>query len=259
MTFDPGIGVVPIHQPLGFHFEPGVFGPPPELRPLNAIRRSLRNPECTGPDPVYAIVMDVGREEIRSELKKRMLLFGAVVYAAGQLGEEPVRSQGHVHRVSKHSGWSPPEVYEIWQGKAYVYMQEHASDDSGRCYAILAEPGDTVVVPPGWAHGAGNADPSEFMTLGALCDREYGFDYEEIRKRKGMAWYPVVSASKKIEWVPNPYYKTTDILVRRPGDYSRLGLVSGTSLYNQTARDLDRFAWVQNPALVRDIWTDFEP
>jgi glucose-6-phosphate isomerase len=259
MTFDPGIGIVPVHQPLGFRYEPGVFGPQPELRPLDAIRRSLRNPECTGPDPVYAIVMDVGREEIRSELEKRMLLFGAVVYAAGQLGEEPVRSQGHVHRVSKHSGWSPPEVYEIWQGKAYVYMQEYAADDPGRCYAILAHPGDTVVVPPGWAHAAGSADPCDVMTLGALCDREYGFDYEEIRKRKGMAWYPIVTSRKTLEWEPNPHYKTTDIVVRGPADYSPLGIVHGTSLYKQAVRDLDRFAWVANPALARNVWGDFEP
>lgn len=259
MTFDPGIGVIPVHEPLGFRYEPGVFGPKPELRPLNDIRRSLRSPECTGPDLVYAIVMDVGREGMRRELEKRMLLFGAVVYAAGQLGEEPVRSQGHVHRVSKHSGWSPPEIYEIWEGAAFVYMQEHAADDPGRCYAILAEPGDTVVVPPGWAHGAGSANPREFMTLGALCDREYGFDYEEIRKRKGMAWYPTVTSKETIKWAPNPHYKSRDITVRSPGDYSRLGLVPGIPLYQQTIRDLDRFAWVQNPALAREVWEQFEP
>jgi len=259
MTFRADMGVLPSHQPLGFCYMPGAFGPQPELRPLGAIRRSLRDPECSGPDPVYAIVMDVGREEVRAELQERMLLFGAVIYSAGQLGEEPVHSQGHVHRISKHSGWPPPEVYEIWEGTAYVYMQEHAAEDPGRCYAILAQPGDTIVVPPGWAHGAGSADPSQVMSLGALCDREYGFDYEEIRKRKGMAWYPFVTSQKTIEWLPNPHYKKRDIVVRPPGDYSRLGLVSGISLYQQTIRDLDRFAWVANPALAREVWTNFEP
>ena len=110
MRFDPGIGVVPVRAPLGFRYGPGVFGPQPERRSLDAIRPSLRDPACTGPDPVYAIVMDVGHEDIRVELERRMLLFGAVIYASGKLGEAPVRSQGHVHRVSSHSGWSPPEV-----------------------------------------------------------------------------------------------------------------------------------------------------
>jgi glucose-6-phosphate isomerase len=68
--------------------------------------------------------MDVGKDEHREQLKARMLLFGLVTFAAGRLGNEPVRSQGHVHRVSIHSGWSPPEVYEIWSGRAIILMQE---------------------------------------------------------------------------------------------------------------------------------------
>jgi glucose-6-phosphate isomerase len=259
MKFDPGIGVVPVRQPLGFRYESGAFGPQPEKRSLDAIRRSLRDPECTGPDPAYAIVMDIGRDEIRSELERRMLLFGAVIYASGKLGDEPVRSQGHVHHVSSHSGWSPPEVYEIWEGAAYIYMQEHAADDPGRCFAVLAKPGDIVVVPPAWAHAAMSADPADFMALGALCDREYRFDYEAIRKRKGLAWYPVVTPNGGIEWVPNPRYQRTTLAVRPPRDYSALGFVRGSSLYEQAARDLDRFAWVANPALCAGVWKHFEP
>jgi len=259
MRFDPGIGVVPIREPLGFRYEEGVFGPSPERRPLDAIRASLRDPACNGPDPVYAIAMDVGTEEIRTELNRRMLLFGVVTYASGKLGEEPVRSQGHVHRISSHSGWRPPEVYEIWDGAAYIYMQEHAADEPGRCYAIQANPGDIVVVPPGWAHAAMSADPSDFMTLGALCDREYGFEYEEIKKRNGFAWYPLVRSSGGIEWVRNPRYKATNLKVRRPGDYARLGIVQGCTLYKQAVRDFDRFAWVSKPGLAQDLWKDFEP
>jgi len=259
MKFDPGIGIVPVHDPLGFDYETGVFGPPPERRSLNAIRPSLLDPNCAGPDPVYAIAMDVGRDEIRSELEQRMLLFGVVSYASGRLGQEPVRSQGHVHRLSVHSGWSPPEVYEIWDGAAFVYMQERAADNPGRCYAIRCNPGDIVVVPPGWAHAAISADPNTFMTFGALCDREYGFEYEEIRKRKGLAWYPLVTSQGAIEWIPNPHYKTNAIVVRGPGNYENLGIVRDRPLYEQASQDLNRFAWVSNPALVENVWNHFEP
>jgi glucose-6-phosphate isomerase, archaeal len=259
MKFDPGIGVVPVCKPLGFRYEPGAFGPKPETRSLDAIRPSLRDPNCAGPDPAYAIVMDIGRDEVRAELERRMLLFGAVIYSSGKLGDEPVRSQGHVHHVSSHSGWSPPEVYEIWEGAAYVYMQECAAKNPERCYAVLARPGDIVVVPPAWAHAAISADASDFMALGALCDREYSFDYDAIRKRKGLAWYPIVTSNGGIEWEPNPQYQRTSLAVRRPRDYSELGFVRGTSLYEQAVRDLDRFAWVANPALCGDVWKHFEP
>src|SRR6266487_5902759 len=76
--------------------------------------------------------------------------------------------------------------------------------------------------------------PSDVMTFGALCDREYGFDYSEIKKRKGLAWYPRVTSSGAIEWDPNPlFYRQSKLDVRPPGDYSRLGITSGRPLYEQ--------------------------
>ena len=259
VKFNPGIGVLPVHQPLGFRYAPGAFGPEPERRSLDTIRPSLCDPFCTGPDPVYAIVMDIGYGEIRADLKKRMLLFGAVIYASGTLGREPVRSQGHVHHISLHSGWSPPEVYEIWQGAAFVYMQERVADDPGRCYAVLAKPGDIVVVPPAWAHTAISADPLGLMALGALCDREYRFDYDAIRKRQGFAWYPIVASNSTIEWVPNPRYQRSQLDVRHPRGYPELGIAPGKPLYEQAVRDLDRFAWVSKPGHCSSVWSHFEP
>jgi glucose-6-phosphate isomerase len=92
------------YNSLEFDYGPGVFGPEPEMRRLDTIRPSLRDPNCSGPDPVYGIAMDIGREVDRDLFKQRMLLYGAVVYAGGSLGSEPVRSQGHVHVLAAHSG-----------------------------------------------------------------------------------------------------------------------------------------------------------
>ena len=94
MKFHHGLDLcIPDHE-LSFRYGPGVFGPTAEMRRLDDIRPSLRDPHCDGPDPVYGIAMDVCRKEHHEDLRRRMLLFGAVVFAAGRLGEEPVRSQG---------------------------------------------------------------------------------------------------------------------------------------------------------------------
>src|SRR5580704_8359921 len=124
LEFDPGFPLSLSDRVLGFDYGDGVFGPEPEMRRLDSIRPSLRDPQCSGPDPVYGIAMDVGCEVDRAALMERMLLFGAVVYAPGQLGDEPVRSQGHVHAIAPHSGWSPPEIFEVWSGTAIIYAQE---------------------------------------------------------------------------------------------------------------------------------------
>ncbi len=161
-----GFDIKPTSSPLGFEYGPGVFGPACELRGLDSIRPSLRDPHCSGPDPVYAIAMDVGKEEWRADLLARNLLFGAVTYASGHSGDEPVRSQGHIHAVSASCGRSTPELYEIWSGWAVILMQEHVCDDPGRCFAVAAAPGEIVIVPPGWAHATISADAGQTLTSG---------------------------------------------------------------------------------------------
>jgi glucose-6-phosphate isomerase len=259
MNFHPGFDISATCDPLGFVYGADTFGPTPEMRSLDAIRPSLREPECDGPDPVYAIAMDIGRRSDEFELRQRLMLFGAVSCPSGKLGSEPVRSQGHVHKISSHSGWSPPEVYEVWAGRAFIYMQERVADDPGRCYAILAAPGDVVIVPPGWAHGTISADAHEPVAFGALCDREYGFLYEGVRRRRGLAWYARVSNDQTIHWERNPNYKAPELEVRGPGDYSHFGIRGGRSLYLQAISNFEAFQWISKPALIEHLWKDFRP
>lgn len=244
---------------MDFSYGDGMFGPRPEYRRLDAIRASLRNPICHGPDPVYSIVMDVGCIADFEELKKRQLLFGIVMYAGGRLGDEPVRSQGHVHAISPHSGWSAPELFEIWEGRAIVYAQEKPGDDPGRCIAVEAGPGDKVVMPPGWSHFVANADLNSKLIFGAWCDREYGFDYVQMRARNGLAWFPLLDASGEIRWEANPNYSISQMQTRKARTYAELGLSSGTPIYEYLHRDPEAIQWVSDPARLRRLWPQFEP
>jgi glucose-6-phosphate isomerase len=261
--FDPKLGVRSHLADLSFSYDEGVFGPQPELRRLDQIRGSLRDPTCDGPDPVYSIVMDVGRREHTDELARRMLLFGVVVYVAGQLGEEPVRSQGHIHAVAPHCGWSTPELFEIWEGRAIICAQESADDDPGRCFAVAAGPGDKVVVPPGWAHAVINADPNTRMMFGAWCDRQYGFVYDAIRAHHGLAWFPILDGQQKdgqqkIRWERNLSYRSGELAIRGPRAYPELGLDASTPIYEQFAKNPDSVQWVSEPERVASVWPNFE-
>lgn len=259
MHFDPQPAVRWKQDAARFERGAGVFCPQPEHRRLDAIRQSLRDPACDGPDIVYSIVMDIGRVEHETELHRRMLLFGAVAYAAGRLGEEPVRSQGHVHAISSHSGWSAPELFEIWQGKAIVYAQEHAAEEPGRCFAIEAGPGEQVVVPPGWAHCVINADPAEPMVFAACCDRQYGFVYDGVRAHGGLAWFPLLGAGDQIYWEANPRYRTSSLTRRGARVYPELGVSPAIPIYEQFAKDPASLQWVSDPSRFADLWARFEP
>ncbi|MCX6621419.1 MAG: glucose-6-phosphate isomerase [Acidobacteria bacterium] len=256
---ETGLSLEAQFAPLGFTYGPDTFGPEPELRRLDSIRPSLLDPTCAGPDPVYAIVMDAGRPEHRPALQERMLLFGVVAYAAGRLGREPVRSQGHIHKVASHSGWSAPEIFEIWQGTAIIYMQRRAADHPERCLAIEARPGERVVVPPGWAHAVISADPRQPLVFGAWCDRDYGFVYDEVRAHGGLAWFPVLSEEGHLDWLHNPNYQDCPLERRRARHYPELGLDASIPLYTHFERFPDRIQWVSKPGLLAALWPTFEP
>ena len=259
MEFYPGFDINPTTQPMGFEYGLTVFGPVVENRTLDSIRNSLRDPQCSGPDPVYAIAMDVGKSEHRRLLIQHHLLYGAVTYAIGRLGDEPVRSQGHIHKISPLSGWSTPEVYEIWSGKAIIYMQETAEDHQGRCFAVKANPGDVVIVPPNWAHATISAEPEQPLTFGAWCDREYGFEYEAIRRHKGLAWFPVISENGAIEWHKNLNYLDCELIVKRPELYHQFAIEPGKSIYSQYEENPLRFEFVSQPQTVAEKWKGFTP
>lgn len=260
MEFNPGFDIYPTTKPFGFVYGKGVFGPSVEIRHLDAIRPSLLDPLCDGPEQVYSIAMDVGKECHLDALKQRHLLFGVVTYAAGRLGQEPVRSQGHIHKPSPISGWSTPEIYEIWDGEAVIYMQQYAADQPGRCYAVAAKPGDVVVVPPYWAHATISANPDKPLTFGAWCDRNYGFEYEGVRAHKGLAWYPILDRNGVICWQANPHYQTSSLVCKKPECYSdNLGIESRTPIYTQFENDFDKFLFVPNPALKEKQWEHFIP
>lgn len=192
-------------------------------------------------------------------LNKLHLLFGVVTYSAGKLGQEPVRSQGHIHKISPYSGWSTPEIYEIWSGEAIIYMQEYAEDQPGRCYAVHAFPGDVVIVPPYWVHATISANPRLPLTFGAWCDRDYGFVYEGVRKHRGIAWFPVFNGSDELEWIANSMYDSSHLICKSPSDYISLDIRKGVSIYRQFEENPEIFLYVPNPALKAEVWRDFEP
>jgi glucose-6-phosphate isomerase, archaeal len=258
--FDPGLAITMLKNPLGFSYGNGCFGPEPELRKLDDIRGSLMDPTCEGPEIVYSIIMDVGKEKDYKTLQELHLLFGVVAYASGKLGQEPVRSQGHIHKPSQYAkGWSTPELYEIWKGEAIIYMQEHAGNNPGRCYAVKAGPGETVLVPPGWAHCTISASPAEPLLFGAWCDRDYGFIYDEVRKHKGLAWYPVLSEEERITWNFNTNYLGGELIEKTPRTYKEFNMSDNEPIYKQFETDPGKFQFISRPDLFSEKWKGFVP
>ena len=216
------------------------------------------DPQSQGPEIVYSIAMDVGNNEDKQAMIERNLLYGAVTYAKGTIGKEPVRSQGHIHAVSQSCGMSTCEVYEIWSGEAYIYMQQTAHDNPGKCYAVHAKPGDVVIVPPGWAHATIVANLQENLTFGAWCVRDFGFDYAEVRAHQGVAWFPVVEGNQ-IKFIANENYKKSELIIKEPRIYEEFQIEKGIPIYQQFVDNPDKFLFVSRPQIAMEIWENFIP
>lgn len=258
MAFNPGFNIKYDLNTKDFIYGSDVFGPDVEKRKLDDIRKTLMDPMCEGPDVVYTIAMDVGNNEDKEDLIQRQLLFGACIYSDGKLGNEPVRSQGHVHAISPSCMSSTAELYEIWEGEAIIFMQSSTSDDPGRLFAIKAKEGDKVIVPPGWAHYTVNANPDKQMVFGAWCIRDYGFDYKEVREHGGLAYFPVFN-EETIHFIVNPLYETKELIIKEPRIYDEFNVDAQMPLYTQYLEDKNRFDFVTNPNAYQSIWEHFIP
>lgn len=254
-----GINLYFDNEKFCFQYGHDSFGPISEIRHLNDIRQSLLDYNAQGPDKLYSISMDVGEKKDQEDLVNRGLLFGVVAYAKGKIGKEPVRSQGHIHSVSASTQYSTPEVYEIWNGEATILMQEYAKDNPGRVYAVRAQKGDVVIVPPNWAHCTINSGVKEQLVFGAWCIRDFGFDYDEVRAHNGLAYYPTVGQNDEINWIKNDKYNNSELIEKSPEDYSNLNINQQMPIYKQYQEDHERFNFVTKPKDYMEIWKNFTP
>lgn len=259
VEFNSGLDITIDEENMSFIYGDEIFGPEVEKRYLDDIRKSLKDPQTNGPQVPYAIAMDVGKKEDKMDLEKRFLLYGVVIYSKGRLGKEPVRSQGHIHAISHSCGTSTPEVYEIWEGEAIVYMQETAKSDPGKCFAVHAKMGEIVIVPPSWAHCTVNANPEKNMVFGAWCIRDFGFDYEDIRAHSGLAYFPILGEKNNISWVKNEAYDASILIEKSARKYPEFGLKTGVPIYTQYEQDNDLFVFVTQPFTAEKIWSNYEP
>ena len=257
--FNPGFHITADKENMSFIYGKRTFGPKVEKRYLKDIRKSLRNSQTDGPKIPYAIAMDIGKKEDKTDLEKRNLLYGAVIYAKGTFGKESVRSQGHIHAFSSSCGSSTPEVYEIWEGEAIIYMQETAKKDPGRCFAVYAKTGQVVIVPPGWAHCTINANPDKYMIFGAWCIRDFGFEYDDIRTHGGLAYFPILDEKGSISWEKNETYNVSTLTEKEAREYPEFGLKQGTPIYTQYEQIHTLFDFVTKPNTVKEIWKNYVP
>ncbi|MES1239511.1 MAG: glucose-6-phosphate isomerase family protein, partial [Chloroflexota bacterium] len=206
-------------EALELQFGAGVIHPAGERRTLDDVRATLADPDADGPEQLYTIYMDIADEPDLPRLLQQQLLYGAVVYNHGAIGNERLRSQGHIHSAQPGTGLRYSEVYEFWTGHGHVYLQKECASEVTRALLVPVGPGDKVIVPLGWVHLTVASD-SETLAFGAWCARENELEYGGLRELGGPAHFVLADG----EIVANPRYaRVPEVEIIQPGDLPLLG------------------------------------
>ena len=235
---------------LGLRFGPGLDHPSGERRMLDDVRPMLADPAAQGPDHLYTIYMDVCAHDDHPSLQRQGLLYGTVVYNFGAVGEERLRSQGHIHSSDPATGLRYSEIYDFWTGHGFVYLQKECDSVVSRALLIPVGPGDKVIVPLGWVHlTVSSAD--EVLSFGAWCARDNKLEYGPLRQLGGPAHFVLANGDA----VPNARYEhVAEIEVVAPHDLPLLGVPTDRPIYSAWQDNPTLFDFLPHPELAQGVW-----
>ncbi len=168
-------------------------------RELAGLKPVLKDPNATGPDPVYWVF---------TEMTEHEPWFNLTVTTAGQYNGEFAKTFGHYHPDN-----APDETYKIVSGEGIMVLQkkhfENGQLDPTRVDEVLLvklHPGDEAIIKQEYGHSMTNVGAFPLMTYDDWRSGHQPSDYEPMEKMQGMAYY-LVPDGHDVKAVPNPNYR----------------------------------------------------
>lgn len=135
----------------------------------------------------------------REKILNAKLRYDFTIIPPAEIGGENVKTYGHYHPKNS-SGLSYPEVYQVLDGRAIFVIQRREGERVVDCFAIEAEKGDLVIVPPNCGHVTINPTRRVLLTSNWVC-REFASIYEPYTNLKGACYYYING-----KWLKNANY-----------------------------------------------------
>ena len=247
-----GLNVSLDESRLALNFGADMLYPEGNIRRLDQVRPMLADPRADGPEHLYTIYMDIASRADMPAIQQQGLLYGSVVYNAGTVGQERLRSQGHIHSEKAGTGLRYSEVYEFWTGHGMVYLQKECAPRVSKAFLVPVGPGDKLIIPFGWVHLVVTAG-DEVLSFGAWCARENDLEYEKLRVLGGPAYFFMADGSLR----QNPHYESVAaIQYAKPADFPLLGIPRDRPMYTSWQEQPALYQFMAAPELVGDIWAD---
>jgi glucose-6-phosphate isomerase len=169
----------------------------PDIRHLNDMHSVLYNQDwLKTTDNLELYYMYRGLEE------KDGLRYDITVIPARMLGSEFVKTKGHYHV----NAWQ--ELYTVLAGSAiYLLQKTNEIGDIEDVYAVKAEKGDFVVMPPFYGHVTINPSETQELKMANWVSKDCKSDYSDFEKLQGSCYYHIKRSSGEASWIKNENYK----------------------------------------------------
>ena len=175
----------------------------------------LLEPDALPPDAEVYWISRLYDDRPEAVLDQARLAFACVLVPPLTIGREFAKTQGHYHPAMTGSRMAYPEVYTHYFGRLYLLMQRRVAGRAGHlddCVLIDMQPGQSVMVPPGYAHILINPSDRPALMAG-LYSPDFTADYEPIRSMAGAAYY-LVQDNGADGTLPNQRYTNSPALRR---------------------------------------------
>lgn len=164
---------------------------------LADLKPVLKDPESSGPDPVYFVFMDVSFDKWAN----------ITIIQNGKIGEEYPKTFGHYHSNST------PETYHLLEGEGILQLAKKHMDNGkwvsemvDEVYLVKAKAGDEIVITEEYAHSWSNIGKMPLISYDNWRSGHQPSDYADIERLHGLPYY-LVEENSEPKAMPNSHYQ----------------------------------------------------
>jgi glucose-6-phosphate isomerase len=228
----------------------------PGQRRFGDLRAVVAAPNAIEPiadEVAYLTYRDV-RRATETGLTANGLRYDITVTMPGTVDGELVKTAGHYHALDPH-GVSWPEIYDVLFGSAVFVLQRAVGDPAGdpeidRALAIVAGPGDRLVIPPDYGHVTVNVGETPLVVadLVAIASSNH---YHGYANRRGGAVRIMTGSARDLPFATarNPAFPELPAGIEVVLASTLQPFEAETPLYLLGVDTSDKVAFLTNPSL----------
>lgn len=178
------------------------------VRTANDARNYFMDKNAKSSPDLYFMNQGICAREDCAKIKAAGFRFDVTVIPAHMIGQEYIKTIGHIHPYKPGTKSRYAEIYEIINGEALFILQKmnpSNSDIVEDVVVVRANRGEKAVMLPEYGHVTVNAG-KEPLVMADWVWADFKSEYEVYEKHHGAAYY-VVNKNNQIEFIPNKNYQ----------------------------------------------------